>query len=222
MEIWIKIGHFRRLQFVKGDRDPEPLPCTPMLYSGQAHTNAQMNKFLETMADWYRYADNRKKVVGFCAYVIRSSLAKLYAARYRLKSRAKVYRIASRNLSRPLRESSNNSAPEYSDLLRMGLVDAIEGVQFSHMSLIPSCDYTPFPRNWVPDHERVLHEYIKLENPKFFCELHRSIKRQGLSLPQDEIAETVWHFKTLGVKNHQRRVENEKGSNESREMSGTS
>lgn len=46
------IRQFRRLKFVKGDKDPEPLPCTPMLYSGQAHTNAQMNKFLETMADW--------------------------------------------------------------------------------------------------------------------------------------------------------------------------
>ncbi|KAL2341137.1 hypothetical protein Fmac_009077 [Flemingia macrophylla] len=194
------IRRFRRLQLVKGDKDPEPLPCTPMLYSGQAHTNSQMNKFLETMADWYRYADNRKKVVGFCAYVVRSSLAKLYAARYRLKSRAKVYGIASRNLSRPLRESSNNSAPEYSDLLRMGLVDAIEGVQFSHMSLIPSCDYTPFPRNWIPDHERVLHEYIKLENPKFFCELLRSVKKKGLTLPQDEISQMVWDYKTLGVR----------------------
>ncbi|XP_020203684.1 nuclear intron maturase 1, mitochondrial [Cajanus cajan] len=194
------IRQFRRLQLVKGDKDPEPLPCTPMLYSGQAHTNSQMNKFLETMADWYRYADNRKKVVGFCAYVVRSSLAKLYAARYRLKSRAKVYGIASRNLSRPLRESSNSSAPEYSDLLRMGLVDAIEGVQFSHMSLIPSCDYSPFPRNWIPDHERVLHEYIKLENPKFFCELLRSVKKKGLTLPQDEISQMVWDYKTLGVR----------------------
>ncbi|OUZ99890.1 Domain X [Macleaya cordata] len=194
------IRQFRRLQFVKGDRDPEPLPCTPMLYSSQAHTSSQMNKFLETMADWYKYADNRKKVVGFCAYVIRSSLAKLYAARYRLKSRAKVYKIASRDLSRPLRESSNNAAPEYSDLLRMGLVDAINGVQFSHMSLIPSCDYTPFPRNWVPAHERFLHEYIRLQDPSFFCELHKSVKREGLTLPQDEIAEIVWDYKTCGVR----------------------
>ncbi|XP_062012744.1 nuclear intron maturase 1, mitochondrial [Rosa rugosa] len=196
------IRQFRRLAFVKGDKDPEPLPCTPMLYSSQAHTNSQMNKLLETMADWYRYADNRKKVVGFCAYVIRSSLAKLYAARYRLKSRAKVYSIATRDLSRPLRESSNNSAPEYSDLLRMGLVDAIEGVRFSHMSLIPSCDYSPFPRNWVPDHERLLRDYIRLEDPKFFCALHRSIKKDGLSLPQDEISELLWHFKSVGVRNY--------------------
>ncbi|KAI5670884.1 hypothetical protein M9H77_11248 [Catharanthus roseus] len=192
------IRQFRRLEFVKGDRDPEPLPCTPMLYSGQAHTNSQMNKFLETMADWYRYADNRRKIVGFCAYVIRSSVAKLYAARYRLKSRAKVYKIAKRDLSRPLIESSNNSAPEYSDLLRMGLVDVIEGIQFSHMSSIPPCDYTPFPRNWVPDHERVLREYVKLQDPKFFYELHKAVKREGLPLPQDEISEIVWDYKILG------------------------
>ncbi|KAM2579100.1 hypothetical protein TB2_004560 [Malus domestica] len=203
------IRQFRRLEFVKGDKDPEPLPCTPMLYSGQAHTNSQRNKLLETMADWYKYADNRKKVVGFCAYVIRSSLAKLYAARYRLKSRAKVYAIASRDLSRPLRESSNNSAPEYSDLLRVGLVDAIEGVRFSHMSLIPSCDYSPFPRNWVPDHERLLRDYIRLEDPKFFCALHRSIKRDGLILPPDEISEILWDFKTLGVLNYKLSEERE-------------
>ncbi|XP_022140100.1 nuclear intron maturase 1, mitochondrial [Momordica charantia] len=204
------IRKFRRVELVKGDRDPEPLPCNPMLYSSQAHTNSQMNKFLETMADWYQYADNRKKIVGFCAYVIRSSLAKLYAARYRLKSRAKVYRIASRNLSRPLIESSNNAAPEYSDLLRMGLVDAIEGVQFSRMSMIPSCDYTPLPRNWVPDHENVLREYIKLQDPKLYSELHSLIKSQGLSLPQDEISETVWGYKILGACHFKPNVGNER------------
>ncbi|XP_039119976.1 nuclear intron maturase 1, mitochondrial [Dioscorea cayenensis subsp. rotundata] len=190
---------FRKLELLKGDNDPEPLPCTPMLYSGQAHTNAQMNKFLETMADWYRYADNRKKVVGFCAYVIRSSLAKLYAARYRLKSRAKVYKIASRDLSKPLNEVTRNDAPEYSDLLRMGLVDAIDGVRFSHMSLIPSCDYTPFPRNWIPHHEMVLQEYIKLQDPKFFYQLYKSVKQQDLNPPQEDISKTVWDYKVRGV-----------------------
>ncbi|XP_021763899.1 LOW QUALITY PROTEIN: nuclear intron maturase 1, mitochondrial-like [Chenopodium quinoa] len=194
------IRRFRRLNLLKGEKDPEPLPCTPMLYSSQAHTNSQMNKFLETMADWYRYADNRKKVVGFCAYVIRNSLAKLYAARYKLKSRAKVYKIASRSLSHPLRGKGNNVASEYSDLLKLGLVDAIEGVQFSHMSLIPNCDYTPFPRVWVPEHEQMLLEYIKLQDPKFFSELLKSIKTQGLSLPQNEISEIVWDFKTLGAR----------------------
>ncbi|XP_016489538.1 nuclear intron maturase 1, mitochondrial-like [Nicotiana tabacum] len=217
------IRQFRKLKLVKGDRDPEPLPCTPMLYSGQAHTNSQMNKFLETMAEWFRYADNRRKVVGFCAYVVRSSLAKLYAARYRLKSRAKVYKIASRDLSRPLREHTNNSAPEYSDLLRMGLVDAIEGVQFSRTSSIPSCDYTPFPRNWIPDHEKVLCEYINLQDPKFFCQLHKSVKQHGICLPQDEISDIVWEYKTLGVRSLSQRLCGDKGmENASQEVMAAS
>ncbi|KAI3761842.1 hypothetical protein L1987_52264 [Smallanthus sonchifolius] len=195
------IRQFRRLKFVKGDKDPEPLPCAPMLYCGQAQTNAQMNKFLETMADWYQYADNRKKVVGFCAYVIRNSVAKLYAARYKMKSRAKVFKKASRDLSRPLRQSMDNRTPEYAELLRLGLADAIEGVRFSRMSMIPSCDYTPFPRKWVPDHERLLLDYIKLQDLKFFCELQRSVKDGSLCLPQDMLGEIVWDYKTLGARN---------------------
>ncbi|KAK1298407.1 hypothetical protein QJS10_CPB14g00459 [Acorus calamus] len=193
------IARLRRLELVKGDRNPEPLPCVPMLYSGQAHTNAQMNKLLEAIADWYRYADNRKTVVGFCAYVIRSSVAKLYAARYRLKSRAKVYRIASRDLSRPLRESSG--VAEYTDLLRMGLVDRIDGLQFSRLSEVPPCDYTLFPRDWVPHHERLLREYTKLQDPKFFYELYKSVKREeGLRLPQEEVSRIVWDLKVFGVR----------------------
>ncbi|KAK1414979.1 hypothetical protein QVD17_30745 [Tagetes erecta] len=195
------IRQFRRLKFVKGDKDPEPLPCTPMLYCGQAQTNAQMNKFLETMADWYQYADNRKKVTGFCAYVIRNSVAKLYAARYKMKSRAKVFKKASRDLSRPLRQSMDNRTSEYADLLRLGLADAIEGVRFSRMSTIPSCDYTPFPRNWIPDHERLLLDYVKLQDLKLFCELQRSVKEGRLCVPQDMLGEIVWDYKTLGVRN---------------------
>lgn len=113
---------FRHFKFVKGDKGPDLLPCTPMLYCSQAHSNAQLNKLLKTMADWYRDADSTKKVVGFCSFVIQSSLAKLFVARCRLKSRVKAYKIASRNLSRMLIERSNNSVPEYSDLSRIGLL----------------------------------------------------------------------------------------------------
>jgi hypothetical protein len=102
----------------------------------------------------------------------------------------------------------------------MGLVDAIEGVRFSHMSSIPSCDYSPFPRNWIPDHERLLRDYIRLEDPKFFCALHRSIKRDGLSLPQDEISEILWHFKTLGIRNYQLK-EQKKQKHDCLDMRGT-
>lgn len=192
------IKQFRKLEFLKGDRDPDPQPCFRMFHATQAHTNAQMNKFLSTMVEWYRYADNRKKVVNFCSYIIRGSLAKLYAAKYKLRSRAKVYKIASRNLSRPLKEKKGQS-PEYHNLLRMGLVDSIDGLQYTRMTLVPETDYSPFPSGWRPDHEKVLLEYIKLEDPKALEELRNCLREQGFMTPQDYISMLVWNYKRNAV-----------------------
>ncbi|EXB57734.1 putative mitochondrial protein ymf11 [Morus notabilis] len=192
------IKQFRKLNFLKGDRDPDPQPCFRMFHATQAHTNAQMNKFLSTIVEWYRYADNRKKAVNFCSYIIRGSLAKLYAAKYKLRSRAKVYKIGARNLSRPLKEKKGQS-PEYHNLLRMGLVESIDGLHYTRMSLVPETDYTPFPSNWRPDHEKALLEYIRLEDPKTLEEQRCCIKEQGLLLPQDYISMLVWNYKRNAI-----------------------
>ncbi|CAL9766937.1 unnamed protein product [Musa acuminata subsp. burmannicoides] len=188
------IKQFRKLEFLKGDRDPDPQPCFRMFHATQAHTNAQMNKFLQTMAEWYRYADNRKKVVNFCSYIIRGSLAKLYAAKYKLRSRAKVYKIGSRNLSRPLKDKKGQS-PEYQNLLRMGLLDSIDGLHYTRMSLVPEADYTPFPSGWRPDHEKFLLEYIRLLDPKTLEEQRCCLREEGLLTPQDYVSLLVWNYK---------------------------
>lgn len=188
------IRQFRKLEFLKGDRDPDPQPCFRMFHATQAHTNAQMNKFLSTMMEWYRYADNRKKIVYFCSYIIRGSLAKLYAAKYKLRSRAKVYKIASRNLSRPLKEKKGLS-PEYANMLRMGLVDSVDGLQFTRISLVPETDYSPFPLGWKPNHEKLLMEYIKLDDPNALEEERNSLREEGLITPQDYISMFVWSYK---------------------------
>ncbi|GMY29833.1 nuclear intron maturase 2, mitochondrial [Fagus crenata] len=192
------IKQFRKLNFLKGDRDPDPQPCFRMFHATQAHTNAQMNKFLSTMVEWYRFADNRKKIVNFCSYIIRGSLAKLYAAKYKLRSRAKVYKIGSRNLSRPLKEKKGQS-PEYHNLLRMGLVESIDGLHYTRMSLVPETDYSPFPNNWRPDHEKALLEYIRLEDPKSLEEQRSCIREQGLVSPQDYISMLVWNYKRNAI-----------------------
>ncbi|XP_057978522.1 nuclear intron maturase 2, mitochondrial isoform X2 [Malania oleifera] len=192
------IKQFRKLSFLKGDRDPDPQPCFRMFHATQAHTNAQMNKFLSTMVEWYRFADNRKKIVNFCSYIVRGSLAKLYAAKYKLRSRAKVYKIGSRNLARPLKDKKGQS-PEFHDLLRMGLVESIDGIQYTRMSLVPETDYTPFPSTWRPDHEKALLEYIMLDDPKTLEEQQSCLKEQGLISPQDYISMLVWNYKRNAI-----------------------
>lgn len=188
------IKQFRKLGFLKGDRDPDPQPCFRMFHATQAHTNAQMNKLLSTMVEWYRFADNRKKIVNFCSYIIRGSLAKLYAAKYKLRSRAKVYKIGDRTLRRPLKEKKGQS-PEYNNLLRMGLAESIEGLQYTRMSLVPETDYSPFPVGWRPDHEKALLEYIRLDDPKTFEENRTTLIEEGLISPQDYVSMLVWNYK---------------------------
>ncbi|GFP92836.1 uncharacterized mitochondrial protein ymf11 [Phtheirospermum japonicum] len=195
------IKQFRKLSFLKGDRDPDPQPCFRMFHATQAHTNAQMNKFLSTIVEWYRYADNRKKIVNFCSYIVRGSLAKLYAAKYKLRSRAKVYKIGARNLSRPLKEKKGQS-PEFHNLLRMGLVESIDGLQYTRMSLVPETDYSPFPAGWRPDHEKALIEYIKLENSTTLEEQRECLKEQGLISPQDYVSMLVWNYKRNAISGH--------------------
>ncbi|KAH0645762.1 hypothetical protein KY290_035403 [Solanum tuberosum] len=175
------IRQFRKLSFLKGDRDPDPQPCFRMFHATQAHTNAQMNKLLSTMVEWFR-----------------GSLAKLYAAKYKLRSRAKVYKIGSRTLSRPLKEKKGQS-PEYHNLLRMGLVESIDGLMYTRMSLVPETDYTPFPVAWRPDHEKALLEYIKLSDQKTLEEQQNCLKEQGLISPQDYISMLVWNYKRNAV-----------------------
>ncbi|KAJ4901444.1 hypothetical protein Rs2_15395 [Raphanus sativus] len=192
------IKQFRKLNFIKGDRDPDPQPCFRMFHATQAHTNAQMNKFLTTVAEWYRFADNRKKIVNFCSYIVRGSLAKLYAAKYKLRSRAKVYKGASRNLSRPLKEKKGLS-PEYNNLLRMGLAESIDGLVYTRMSLVPETDYTPFPANWRPEHEKFLMEYLTLDEPKTLEEQKRFIRENGLVSPQDYTSMLVWNYKRNAI-----------------------
>lgn len=206
------IKQFRKLNFLKGDRDPDPQPCFRMFHATQAHTNAQMNKFLLAMVEWYRYADNRKKIVNFCSYIIRGSLAKLYAAKYKLRSRAKVYKIGARNLGRPLKEKKGQS-PDYQNLLRMGLVESIDGLLFTRMSLVPEADYTPFPGNWRPDHEKALIEYIRLDDPKTLEEQRSCIREQGLVSPQDYVSMLVWNYKRNAIAMDQLSLVKSGGSN---------
>ncbi|GJM91518.1 hypothetical protein PR202_ga07895 [Eleusine coracana subsp. coracana] len=168
------IKQFRKLEFLKGDREPDPQPCFRMFHATQAHTNSQMNKLLLTMAEWYRYADNRKKVVNFCSYIIRG------------------------NLSRPLKDKKGQS-PEYHNLLRMGLVDSIDGLQYTRMSMVPDPDYTPLPSGWRPDHEKILLEYIKLTDQQTLEEQRNCIREEGLITPQDYISMLVWGYKKNAV-----------------------
>jgi len=81
----------------------EPLPCFGLLGLPQSEANMRINSVLRGLSNCFEYAGNRKRVIAWIAYVLRYSLAKMYAAKYKLHTVAKVFKRGGNDLSKPLK-----------------------------------------------------------------------------------------------------------------------
>jgi len=69
----------------------EPLPCFGLLSLPQSEANMRINSVLRGLSNWFEYAGNRRRVISWLAYVLRYSLAKMYAAKFQLRRVAQVF-----------------------------------------------------------------------------------------------------------------------------------
>eukprot|EP00250_Pteridium_aquilinum_P014663 c22128_g1_i1 orf=460-2676(-) len=186
------MAHLRRIGFLKGKVDAQP--CFRLFHAPQSITNAQINNVLEHLAEWFRYADNRKKATNFCQYILRSSVAKLYAAKYKLRSRAQVYKVGSGDLSRPIKDKKGLSE-HFKRMMKKGFVEGeIPGIEYHRISESPDVDLTPLPRNWMPDHEVVLRELAFMLQPDCENSLRKQLEDSPTITPQCNMSKILWFF----------------------------
>jgi len=81
----------------------------PITYYGylnrtQLEINKVANMILNGYKEWFKIAKNRQKAIDYVYYIIRFSIAKTYAAKYRLGSIRKVFKIAGSLLNKPLKK----------------------------------------------------------------------------------------------------------------------
>ncbi|KAI5067449.1 hypothetical protein GOP47_0017977 [Adiantum capillus-veneris] len=184
--------HLRKIGFLKGKVDAQP--CFRLFHAPQSITNTQINNVLENLAEWFKYADNRKKAVSFCQYILRSSVAKLYAAKYKLRSRAQVYKVGSGDLSLPIKDKKGLSE-HYKRMMKKGFVEGeIPGIEFHKVSQTPDVDLTPLPRNWMPEHEVLLHELAFMLQPDCELSLTKQLEESVTITPQCCMSKILWSF----------------------------
>ncbi|KAH7388173.1 hypothetical protein KP509_16G062100 [Ceratopteris richardii] len=184
--------HLRKLKFLKGTMDAQP--CFRLFHAPQSITNAQINNVLVHIAEWFRYADNRKKAVNFCQYILRSSVAKLYAAKYKLRSRAQVYKVGSGDLSLPIKDKKGLSE-HFKRMMKKGFVEGeIPGIEFHKVSETPDVDLTPLPRNWMPEHEVLLRELAFMLQPECENMLKKQLEESATLTPQCNMSKILWSF----------------------------
>jgi hypothetical protein len=73
------------------------------VHKTQAETNKLMNFILNEFKNWFSIAINRKRAFNVVNYVIIYSLAKTYAAKFKLKTIGRTFAIAGKELNKPLK-----------------------------------------------------------------------------------------------------------------------
>jgi len=76
------------------------------LNNTQHATILQMVYILRGLANYYKLANNSRQMISHLNYIIRFSIAKLFAAKFLLYRIAKVFALSGKELSRPLQNTS--------------------------------------------------------------------------------------------------------------------
>jgi hypothetical protein len=85
------------------DLSGDPKPCFQYMHQSQSLTNMRIRAILIGLCNYYRLANNRRRFVNRISYVLRHSTAKMYAAKYKLATRAKIFKLAGKYLEKPLK-----------------------------------------------------------------------------------------------------------------------
>lgn len=84
------------------DKSGFPLPIFKFLRLPQSEINDKINFILRGLSEWWKIAGNKKRAVARVAYILRCSVAKLYAAKFKLPTVASVFKIGGHDLSKPI------------------------------------------------------------------------------------------------------------------------
>ncbi len=82
----------------KGDS----LPNFRFFQDPQSYTISRASAALRGIGNYYHLADNKVRGVQRISFIIQHSLAMMFAAKYKLRTRAQVFKIAGRDFSKPL------------------------------------------------------------------------------------------------------------------------
>lgn len=133
------------------DGSGNPTPCFRFLRYPQSETNEKANMIIRGLSNWWKIASDRKKATARIAYIVRYSIAKVYAAKFKLPTVARVFKIGNNNLSRPLGNRKKSA---------IGVIDKpdkkIKGIIFDRYWKIPEREGSKLLNTWKPEYLKAL------------------------------------------------------------------
>lgn len=156
------------------DANGNPVPNFKYFQYPQSHTVNHAASIVRGITNYYTLANDFRQATSQISFIIRHSIAKMFAAKYKLQSRAKVFAVADKDLSKPIKSSSTPVGMTDEKLARDaesagGKVKVkIRGIPYSKYNQIPKPQLSPLARNWVPHDRRATHIPDPLTNVKTY------------------------------------------------------
>lgn len=133
------------------DLNGNPTPVFRFLRLPQSQTNTKVNKILKAFSELWSIADNRKRALAYIAYIMRYSIAKVYAAKFKLKTVAGVFKIGGNNLGSPIGVRVKSVVGQkYFELPQRN--KKLEGILFDKYHKIPKPRANKLNPNWKPEY----------------------------------------------------------------------
>lgn len=150
------IDRLTQANFCTGDGTPKP--AFRFLRLPQSEVNKKVNSILKGLSEWWSIAENRRQAVARVAYIIRYSIAKVYAAKFQLPTVAAVFKIGGNALDKPIgaRVKSVVGADEANT--PKGKKEMLKGILFDRYNTIPKPLGNKLKSNWVPEYMLPLQE----------------------------------------------------------------
>ena len=145
------------------DGSGKPLPAFRFLRLPQSETNIKVNYILRGLNEWWSIAGNRRQAIARVAYIIRYSIAKVYAAKFKLKTVAAVFKIGGNDLSKPIgaRVESVVGADEIHTPQEQR--KQLKGILFDRYHKIPKPKGNKIKPDWKPEYLKLLEKGESLE-----------------------------------------------------------
>ena len=106
---------------------------------------------LRGLCNWWIIANDRKQAVARVAYILRYSLAKVYAAKFKFPTVAAIFKAGRNDLSRPIGTKRKSA---------VGVVDKINvkipGILYDRYNKIPKRGSSKLLNSWQPEYLKVL------------------------------------------------------------------
>lgn len=180
------IARLSEANFCDGSGNPEP--GFRYLRLPQSETNIKVNYILRGLSEWWAIAGNRRAALARVAYILRYSVAKVYAAKFKLKTVAAIFKIGGNDLSKPIGVKAKSVIGADEPDTPQGPKKKLTGILFDRYHKIPKPKPRKLSPKWIPEYMKALQKGDNLEN--FIKEIWNS-KAQKAKNP---LVSTAWRL----------------------------